>query len=293
MVRRQIPAWRDLIAPEDRALLETRIDPEQWYPMQTSERLGLLILEHVVGRETDAIRLWGRTQVQTILAFFPELAKVDEPREAVVGLQHLLEGLFDFPAVAVEQVEGEHAVLSFAYGMSAPAEEAVTWQTVGFFEELLTAAGAREVASALLERAWDSAPRTRVSMTWLSKRATPRPFFESTRVLLVEDELLVAKGLVRLLGKSVECTIAMSATEALALLEHHAFDAVVSDFHMPERDGLSLLEEVAQRWPSLRRVLHSGSMPKRAKQALASGVVHALLDKPSSRDVLMAALAAR
>jgi CheY-like chemotaxis protein len=290
MVRRQIPAWRDLIAPEDRALLDTRVDPEQWYPMETSERLGLLILQHVVNGETDAIRLWGRTQVQTIIGFFPQLSTRDEPMDAVVQLQNVLASLFDFPAVTVERLEAERAVLCVAYGMSPPAEEAVSWQTVGFFEELLTASGAREVSGTLSSRSWADSDTTRISLSWLSKRATPRPFFAPTRLLLVEDEHLVAKGLMRMLAKSAQCTVAASADEALAMLETQTFDAVLSDFHMPGRDGLSLLEEVSRRWPDTKRILHSGSMPVRAKAAVARGEVHVLLDKPVARDVLMAAV---
>ena len=117
------------------------------------------------------------------------------------------------------------------------------------------------------------------------------PFLARPRVLLVDDEVLVANGLARSLSNVADVTVASSVASALGFLEHQEFDAVVSDFDMPGRNGLSLLAEVARRWPRLKRVLHSGAMPDEAQAALSSGVVHELIAKPAQRDVLIAALA--
>lgn len=290
IIRRQVASWREKVAPEDRALLEQHVDLEQWYPMDTFERLGLIILEHVVAHETDAIRLWGREQVQAVLSFFPELANPSDPRDSVMRFQNFLASLFDFPAVVVESVEDEAALVRVEYGMHPAAEEAASWQTVGFFEELLTASGARQVSGSLRSRAWAGDAQTIAALSWVDARHSPQPFLTHPRVLLVDDERLVARGLVRQLGRDVDVTIAGSAAVALEFLALQEFDAVVSDFHMPDRDGLSLLEEVALRWPKVKRVLHSGSMPAHARDAVARGVVHELLEKPASRDVLISAV---
>ncbi|MFT3711287.1 MAG: response regulator [Archangium sp.] len=294
MLRREWPAWRDVASPEEKKALETRVDVNEWYPMTTFELLGLRILKEVVGQETDSIRLWGRGQVQTILSFLPDLATADDPRESVMRFSNFLASLFDFKAVQVEGVDDEDAMLLIDYGMSQAAEEAATWQAVGFFEELVTASGGRGVRSSLESARWVGAPQTRVHLTWSSKRnMSPRPFFERPRVLLVDDEVLVARALIRMLSKVAELTVAQNASEAIRLLETREFDTVLSDFSMPDRDGLSLLDEVARRWPQVKRVLHSANAPPRAQEAVKKKIVHEVIDKPASRDVLVAALTSR
>ncbi|MBL8916170.1 MAG: response regulator [Archangium sp.] len=294
MLRREWPAWRDKADAEERKALETRVDVNEWYPMETFERLGLRILREIVGTETDSIRLWGRGQVQTILSFLPDLATNDDPRESVMRFSNFLASLFDFPAVRVEGVDDEDAMLIIDYGMTQLAEQAAAWQTVGFFEELVTASGGRGVRSSLESARWIGAPQTRVHLTWSSKRnMSPRPFFERPRVLLVDDEVLVARALIRMLSKVAELTVASGAAEAVRLLETREFDTVLSDYSMPDRDGLSLLEEVSRRWPQIKRVLHSANAPARASDMMKRGVLHEVIDKPASQDVLVAALTSR
>ena len=283
--------WRELVGLDDRALLETRVELDGWYPMDAFERLGLVVLKHVVAGETDAIRLWGRSQVQTALLALPELASPNDPRDSVMRFQNYLASLFDFQVVSVLSVDDEASLLHLDYGMNPTSEECATWQTIGFFEELLTASGAHHVVSTLQSRQWAGEPKTLVALSWISAAMSPLPFLARPRVLLVDDEVLVANGLGRALAQAADVTLASSAAAALGFLEHLDFDVVVSDFKMPGRDGLSLLEEVARRWPRLKRVLHSGAMPQRAQAALSSGLVHQLIEKPAQRDVLVSAVA--
>jgi CheY-like chemotaxis protein len=291
MLRREWPQWREHVTLEERAALETRVKADEWYSMATFEQLGLRILEHVVGHETDSIRLWGRGQVQTLLGFVPEIANVDDPRDSLMRFPNFFGTLFDFPALRVESVDDSDALICIDYGMSPRAEEAASWQAAGFFEELIAASGGHSVRIAFETTSWTGEASTRLRLTWNSKYTkSPTPFLVRPRVLLVEDEVLVARGITRLLGNRVELSIATRAAEALQLLETREFDTVLSDFNMPERDGLSLLEEAARRWPTLRRVLQSGSMPARAKAALAAGVVHQLIDKPATNEELLAAV---
>lgn len=291
MIRRQVPSWASVLAPADAALVGARVDVDAWYPMEAFERLGLAILDHVVRGETDSIRLWGRQQVQAILAYLPDLRMADDPRESVMRFQNFLSTLFDFPAVTLDSVDDVECVLSVGYGMGERAEEAATWQTVGFFEELVTAAGGREATGRLLSRGWEpGVPGTSFTVEWTRGLPSPRPFLSRPRVLVVDDEPLVARGLTRMLAQVAEVTSAVDAVEALALLSSRPFDAVVSDFHMPGRDGLALLREVAERWPTVKRVLHSGAMPGEAMKALRLGEVDECIEKPAPRDVLVRAV---
>ncbi|MGR8934431.1 MAG: response regulator [Gammaproteobacteria bacterium] len=67
-------------------------------------------------------------------------------------------------------------------------------------------------------------------------------------LLLVEDDPVLADGLIHTLGKSgytVEC--ATTGTYAEALLQAQEFDLIVLDLGLPDMDGLTLLRKLRKR----------------------------------------------
>ncbi|MHA1744014.1 MAG: response regulator [Candidatus Heimdallarchaeota archaeon] len=67
------------------------------------------------------------------------------------------------------------------------------------------------------------------------------------RVLLVDDELnllKVTKLYLEKLDHSLDITTATTSRKAMELLNKEPFDVVISDYQMPETDGLALLKEV-------------------------------------------------
>jgi PAS domain S-box-containing protein len=95
----------------------------------------------------------------------------------------------------------------------------------------------------------------------LATDSAPAPLIDAkpghVRVLVVDDEPEIADLLRELLeGAGYDVMTAESGALALALLDEGAFDAVVSDLHMPDIDGAALWREIKARWPGLaRRVL--------------------------------------
>jgi CheY-like chemotaxis protein len=98
------------------------------------------------------------------------------------------------------------------------------------------------------------------------------------RVLLVEDDPFVGPALAAVLSFRARVELARSHAEAIARLEGGAFDTILSDVDLGEGpNGLSLLEEVRRRWPSMRRLAMSGSVHV---------TTETLLLKPIGRDDL-------
>jgi CheY-like chemotaxis protein len=72
------------------------------------------------------------------------------------------------------------------------------------------------------------------------------------RVLVVDDDPLVARSIVRGLGPSHDVTTTTTATDALERLERgDAFDVLLCDLMMPGMTGMELHERVAARDPAL------------------------------------------
>jgi putative nucleotidyltransferase with HDIG domain len=113
------------------------------------------------------------------------------------------------------------------------------------------------------------------------------------RILFVDDEPLVLNGLQRSLRKMRnvwDITFASSAAKALAILDDHPMDVIVSDMKMPEMDGSQLLAEVKQRHPQTVRLILSGHVEQETTlQSIR--FAHQCLSKPCDVELLKQTLA--
>ena len=107
------------------------------------------------------------------------------------------------------------------------------------------------------------------------------------RILLVDDQPDVLRGIRRLLHGHFHVDVAGDAETAAELLERRAYDAVLTDFNLPGRDGLWLLERTKERRPAARRVLISG---RSEKEFDGVQVVERFVRKPATTQELLAAL---
>ncbi len=106
---------------------------------------------------------------------------------------------------------------------------------------------------------------------------TPMPL---PQVLLVDDTPAVCRALRRLLAAHAEVEIAQSVKEARTLIDGHPFDVVITDYHLPQENGLRLLEFVRRRLPGTTRVLLSARPRYLFNAPLLSGLVHHYFQKP-------------
>jgi putative nucleotidyltransferase with HDIG domain len=113
------------------------------------------------------------------------------------------------------------------------------------------------------------------------------------RILFVDDEPMVLKGLQRTLRKmrsEWDMVFASSGREALEILDQQPMDVIVSDLKMPEMDGTGLLTEVKARFPHVVRIILSGHLEH--EMTLQSvQYAHQNLSKPCDAIVLKQTLA--
>ena len=81
-----------------------------------------------------------------------------------------------------------------------------------------------------------------------------------TRVLLVDDEMLVRAGTAIMLDElGYEVTEASSGKQALEILaENPHHDFIITDYRMPEMDGMMLISESRKIVPKMKAVLMTG-----------------------------------
>jgi CheY-like chemotaxis protein len=132
-----------------------------------------------------------------------------------------------------------------------------------------------------------------VEDAWLPNPAAEQVPTHSLRILVVDDEPVITRAMLRMLtplGHTV--AMAESGEEALAKLADQKFDVVVSDLLLgPGMTGWELADATKNRWPSVRFLLATGrGAAVDLIQAQTRGI-DAVLAKPYRVDDVLRALA--
>lgn len=114
------------------------------------------------------------------------------------------------------------------------------------------------------------------------------------KLMVVDDEPIILNGIIRMIQKGNtlfnEIIGASDGFDALQKLEHFHPDLIITDIHMPELDGLRLIQEIRQRNGCNRFVILTGHDDfEYARQALRHQVIEYLL-KPINKEDLLSVL---
>ena len=115
----------------------------------------------------------------------------------------------------------------------------------------------------------------------------------SEGVLFVDDEPISRKWFARAFSDEFKVVTAAGADEALQLLSERGneFAVLVTDYRMPERDGMKLLKTVRRDHRHLIRLLATAYAEKEvAIAAVNQGQVLRILEKPLDEQVTREAL---
>jgi PAS domain S-box-containing protein len=111
------------------------------------------------------------------------------------------------------------------------------------------------------------------------------------RILVIDDEVHLARALRRILEQSHDATCVHSAQAGLDLLAAgERFDLILCDLMMPEMTGMRFHAEVAARWPALldRLAFLTGGVINPTAQTFLASIEQPCLEKPFGFDDLLA-----
>lgn len=158
--------WAQRLSPRELAFVKAPVDHAKWYPMEVFEQLGNAIFDVIAQGQLDLVRTWGRGQVDQLRAQQPILVADGDPVETLNRFRVLRATYFDFDTLNVPLLHLDEAQILITYQMGMPAEEAASYQTMGFFERLLEIAGAKDVTARFSSRSWVGDARTLLSLHW-------------------------------------------------------------------------------------------------------------------------------
>ncbi|HMK61125.1 MAG TPA: response regulator [Dissulfurispiraceae bacterium] len=111
---------------------------------------------------------------------------------------------------------------------------------------------------------------------------------EKIKILCVDDESNVLNSLRRLfMDDDYTVLTASSASEGLRVLEGEHIQIVISDYRMPNMNGVEFLREVCTRWPDTVRIVLSGYADTASiVSAINEGQIYKFIPKPWNDDEL-------
>jgi DNA-binding NarL/FixJ family response regulator len=111
------------------------------------------------------------------------------------------------------------------------------------------------------------------------------------RILLVDDDPLVIRGLWRVLRKhrpEFQINTASGAAQAIEALSELGYDLVLTDWHMPGGGGCAVLGELITHYPETARVVHSSQIE--GGETARRYPAHVVLAKPATESEILAAV---
>lgn len=111
---------------------------------------------------------------------------------------------------------------------------------------------------------------------------------EQHHILFVDDEHLLQNLFERLFTRNgIKVTSCSSGLQAVDLLKEHDFDLVVTDFMMPDMDGLELLAHIREEYPRMRVIMITAhANVQHAVRTMKIGAID-YIPKPFSTDELV------
>ena len=109
-------------------------------------------------------------------------------------------------------------------------------------------------------------------------------------IVIVDDEEMVLTSINSFLDLETEYNVVSftSAKEALVFIEKNDTDLIISDYLMPEMDGISFLAEAKQIKPEVPRIILTGYADKEnAIKAINEVGLFQYIEKPWNNDDLL------
>lgn len=116
---------------------------------------------------------------------------------------------------------------------------------------------------------------------------------ENARILIVDDEDMVLQSIKSILELETDYSVLafLSPREAIEYVTQNEIDIVISDYLMPEMDGISFLAQIRELRPEVPRIILTGYADKEnAIKAINEVGLFQYIEKPWDNDNLLLVL---
>ncbi|MBU0463689.1 MAG: response regulator [Proteobacteria bacterium] len=106
---------------------------------------------------------------------------------------------------------------------------------------------------------------------------------KTLQIMLIDNDKYVRESLSTFFANGqLKFLIFKSASEGLNSLKYQDIDVVISDYFLPDMDGLTFLKQAAIQKPGIARVLMATIITDELKKEISMAGIDAFLEKPLS-----------
>lgn len=237
------------------------------------------VQRHII---VDALRQLGIEDIETFDAAEPALARMETVKPDIVMSAMHLPDITGTELVTMMRKRPELSEITFLL---------VSSETHYRYLEPIRQAGAIAILPKPFSRN-DLMRALQSTMHYISdlQREEEDDFFDDMRVLLVDDSGLSRRFVHQILKSTgIETVVeAKDGADALKCLDEQMFDLVISDYNMPNIDGLELIDHIRNHssQPTVPVMMITSEQNESRLAAIQSAGVSALCSKPLSYDMV-------
>jgi len=113
--------------------------------------------------------------------------------------------------------------------------------------------------------------------------------FQGKKILIVDDEDMICQFLNEEFSEQgATVSVAADGVDAMVLLKSMPFDLVITDYRMPNANGIEVAKAASKTSPAVKVVICTGFSDEVNKEEMAAYKVATLIQKPFSVDEFLA-----
>lgn len=296
--------WSQYLAPSELELIGQRIQPTQWYPLSSYQRLGSAVFRELAQSDPRTAQAFGRESLEEIAeSYGPKLVKAGDPLATLQSFKTLSLRFLDFDGFDVTESGGDRVYVILEPEFGAEEIEAYSYQIMGFLERLVELTGAVGVKAAFCNRAWEGEGKTVIEVSWnpagaagrqLTPLKTGAPVAETKppRIMVIDDDAKTCRMAEIVLKKAgYEVLTRTESLGSSAAIKEYTPDLVLLDLMMPGISGDNLAELIeAGIKPRPAILLHSNKSAVELKELVKKLGVEGFACKVDGPSALIAAV---
>lgn len=159
--------WNRFLGPKDWEVINQRILPSNWYPLEVYENCGWATFNVLGEGNLDLVRLRGRIRGKELFeTTYKSFTIGNDPMRALDMFVRSYSLLFNFSSLSFEQIADMHAWVHHEYSSRKQTTIPYCHQLLGHFESLVEMTGGSNVKIEFVNKAWEGDPKTIFDIQW-------------------------------------------------------------------------------------------------------------------------------
>jgi len=159
--------WDKYLTDEDWEIINDRVLPSVWYPLETFRRAGLAAFYELGAGDLDKVRAWGRISLeQLVKGIYKTVISEPDPMKALERFVLLRQQFFNFADMRFEKLGDKHAKIWIAYEPEEKGAEPYAAQLEGTFQRMVEIAGGVNVKTAVSPGEWEGNKGMEFDIIW-------------------------------------------------------------------------------------------------------------------------------